>query len=519
MTGGLLTLALLGPTAPPGGELQTGDELTFVGTVEEFVDRPGTRFRRAQQLEVRVLVLGTADAWTDAAVLTLLRRTDDVVAGAVGTLTNGAKDKPAPPAARLDLVRVRADGAVERLVPAGPAPLVLDARTPTAALPPVPLDTFAPFEFGMFPPRPPRAAPDRPWTVAADPDRPAETWQAQAAEVVAGERCALLVANQQHANWARPVGGQTAWHRADAVWVSALDGTARKVHRVVRHRDGLATEPAAWVEVKYELKKQTQHAGRAFDRYRRDVEVAVCAAAEVAPYFPDAARHGAKAFEARLKRLDRYLADESDASSPYREAVQAVRRELDAARRGESVVKPAFGPLAPAPAALPRGAWPEPGRRAPDFTAGAFRLADARGKPAVLVFFQPGGELTDLALAIADALHAKYGARAAVVPLAVWDGGPAGGAAGGKGRDRRKAGVRVYDGTRAEAAYGVESVPRFAVIDAGGTVTWTFSGVGAETGYSVREQLERLLAPLAPTGPAGTTAAPAPETGTGRPRP
>jgi hypothetical protein len=513
VTGGFLALALLGPTAPPEG-LQKGDELTFTGTVEEAVDRPGNRFRRAQKLEIRVLVLEKSEAWADVAVLTLLTRTDDAVAGAVGAVTGGTPDKANPPGARLDLVRVHADGTAHLLLPVGPPPLVLDAKTPARTLPAAPLDTFAPFEFGMFPPKPPRSAPGKPWAVAStDPNRPAETWQAQGTDSVTAERCALLVMNQSHANWLTPAGGQPAWHRADAAWVSR-DGTARKVHRVIKHRDGLVTELAAWVEVKYELKDQTRVIGRTFDRYRRDVETAFAMAAEVSPFLPDAGKHGPKLFETRMHRLDLYLAD-ADASSPYREAVLAVRRQLDAARRGENVTKvaPTGGP---APAVLPkRAAWPEPGRLAPDFTAGSFRLADARGKPVVLVFFKPGSETTDLALAVADALNQKHGARSVIVPLAIW-GDPA---AGVKDRDRRKLTVPIYDGAQAETAFGVESVPRFVVLDSGGLVRWTFVGVGAETGYSAREQLERLLPGTAPNTPVGTTGTFVPGTAPLVPRP
>jgi hypothetical protein len=520
VTGSFLALTLLCPIAPPpaqpGAEagLQKGDELTFTGTVEEAVDRTGMRFRRSQRLEIRVLVLEKTETWTDAAVLTLLRRKDDAVTGAVGTITGGAPEKAVPPAARLDLVRIHSDGSVHRLLPAGP--LALDARTPAGVLPALPLDTFAPFEFGMFPPRPPRSAPDKPWAVAStDPNRPAETWQVQGTDIVNGERCTRLVVNQQHPNWVKPVGGQSAWYRADAVWVSALDGTARKVHRVIKHRDGLASELAAWVEVKYELKDQTPVLRRTFDRYRRDVEIAFATGAEIAPLLSDPVKHGAKFFETRLKMIDRYL-NESDTSSPYREAVQAVRRQLDAAQRGEAIAKPAPGaPLGLAPVTPKRPAWPEPGHLAPDFTAGAFRLAEARGKPVVLVFFKPGSETTDLALAVADALHTKYGTRAAIVPLAVWGDATA----AVRDRDRRKLTVPIYDGTQADTAYGVESVPRFVVIDAAGTVKWTFSGVGAETGYSAREQLERVLAPAAPNAAVGTTLTSGPGTGGAGPRP
>ncbi len=403
---------------------------------------------------------------------------------------------------RLDLLRVHADGSAHHLHPVGPPPLVFDAKTPARTLPALPLDTFSPFEFGMFPPRVPQSAPERPWTVAsADPNRPAEVWQAQGTDFVTAERCALLVANQQHANWAKPVGGQTAWHRADAVYVSVRDGTARKVHRVVKHRDGIATDLAAWVEVKYQLTEKVPVVGRTFDRYRRDVETAFAAGSDLTPFLADAAKHGPKFFETRAQKLDDYL-KAADPSSPYREAVVAVRRQLEAARKGESV----------APPVVPRkrNAWPEPSQPAPDFTAGAFRLSEHRGKPTVLVFFKPGSETTDLALTVADALHEKYGSRAAVVPLAVW---------ADVSKLPRKPTVPLYDGAQAETAYGVESVPRFVVVDGAGVVKWAFAGVGNETGFAVKGQLDRLLAPALPNSPTGTTRAPAPGTGVPLPRP
>ncbi len=511
MTNGWVALALLGCAAPPEPVgLHKGDELTFTGTVEEAVERPGLRFRRSQKLEVRMLVLQTQETWFDAAVLTLVRRQDDPVTGAVGTITGTMPEANTPPATRLDLVRIHADGSAHHLVPEGPPPLVLDARTPARALPPIPLDTFAPFEFGMFPPRPPRTGGDQPWTIASvDPQRPAETWQVQTTDAFKGERCIILIMNQQHPNWTQPVGGQSAWHRADAVWVSTRDGTARKVHRVIRHRDGHATELAAWVEVKYELTGRTRVIGRDFETYRRDIDIALSIAAEMAPFFSAARKHGPTLFKTRLEKVEAYL-KEADVASPYRDAVQAVRRQLEAAANGESIAKGgAYSSLVTTGSGgAQRSLWPEVGYLAPDFTAGPFRLVEHRGRPVVVVFFKPGSETTDLALAIADAIHSKYARAAAVVPLAIW--GPVADAE--KDRDRRQLRVPIFEGTQAETAFGVESVPRFVLIDARGVVKWSFCGVGAETGYFLREQLERLLSPASPNAATGTTRTSAPAT-------
>ncbi|MDB5309603.1 MAG: hypothetical protein JWO38_3805 [Gemmataceae bacterium] len=491
---GLLSLTLLLPAAPPGAgpKLQRGDELTYTGTVTEAVDRPGTRFRRAHALEVRVFVLDRRETWADAAVLTLLRRVDDTaVSGAVPVVTGVSSARPpAPPAARLDLVRVHEDGTVHLLAPPGPVPLRFAADTPARTLPAPPLDAFAPFEFGMFPPRPGAAGS---WTAAStDPSRPAETWHAKGSDFINGEQCEHLLMVQQPADWETPRGGQTSWQRVDEVWVSTQDRTARRVHRVICQRDGIAPAPAVRVEVKYELRDRDRTGGRTYDRYRQEIEVAHAAAADLAPLLRDAARLGPEPFKVRLRNLDEYLA-ENDPGTPYRGAVLAVRRQLDAGRRGEAIPAappaPVVTPPAP-PARPPEGKTPPAvGQPAPDFRAGGFRLGDARGKPVVLVFFMPGRETTDLSLAVADALQKRYGPQLTVVPLAVF-GDPA---AGVKDRNRLKLSVPVYDGAAAAPAYGVETFPRFVVIDGTGTVRWAFTGVGAETGFLAREQVDALL--------------------------
>jgi len=497
MTGTLfaLSLVIVAPPAPAG--LQKGDEFTFVGTVSEGVERPADRFRRSHALELRVFVLDRQDTWADAAVFTRLTRTADVVTSAVGTVTGTAPEANATAAVRIDIVRVNADGTVHLLAPPGPTPLKLAADTPARTLPLIPLDAFAPFEFGIFPPRVPRNAPAEPFTIGAAGNRPAEVWQAKGFEFVTAERCQLLVMNQQHADWEKPVGGQTSWHRAEQVCVSTQDGTARKVWRVIRQRDGKATAPAAWVEVKYELKEQTRLSGRTFDRVRRECEVAYAALADVTLLAPDAVKLGPKTFETRLVKLNAHL-EETDQSSPYREPMLAARRALDAARRGEVS---ALAPLpATAPATVTKPMWPEAGQAAPDFKAGTFRLSEQKGKPVVLVFFKPSGETADRALAIADALEKRYAGKATVVALAVF--GEV--AAGVKDRDRLKFTVAVHDGAAAVPVYGIDTAPRFALIDDTGKVRWSFAGVGAETGYLLKVQADQLVAPASPAPAAGT---------------
>lgn len=305
---GLMLVALLAPADPP--RLGRGTELTYAGTVTEAVDRPGQRFRRAHDLEVRVLVLDRRPGFADAAVLTLLRRSD--------------ADRAGPPAVRLDLVRIPDDGPAVRLAPTGPAPLRL-AHAPAALIPPPPLDSFAPAEFGWLPPA-------------------GAGWEPAGFGFVAAERCEESRRAEAAAGWDQPRGGETAWRRDEAVWVSARDGAARRVHRTIVQRDGVGPAPAVLIETRYALKGQARLIGRTLDRYRDEVEVAATAADGLAGLPP-------RALDARLVELAAYL-ERTDPGTPYREAVLAARRQVEAVRRGET--GPTGTPYPPGPT-RPRG--------------------------------------------------------------------------------------------------------------------------------------------------------------------
>src|SRR5262249_27064162 len=204
--------------------------------------------------------------------------------------------------------------------------------------------------------------------------------------------------------------------------------------------------PAAWIEVKYDLTDRSKLIGRTYDRSRAEIETAYAAAAELAVLLQDAARLGPQPFEARLAKLEKDL-KENEPGTAHREALLAVRRRLDAACHGEST--PAVIP----PPAQPARA-PEVGRPAPDFAASGFRLAQYRGSPVVLVFFKPGSETADLALAVANALNRRYARRVVVAPLTVF--GDA--AAGAKDRDRLKLTVPIYAGRGVGTADFVETL-------------------------------------------------------------
>jgi hypothetical protein len=527
----LLSLALIISSPGPDG-LQKGDAFTFSGTVTARVDRPTQYLHREYELCLRLFVLDRQELFADAALLTQLRRIEDAVGGAAKPVTGTSPNQNSPPIIQLDYVRIHADGSVHLLVPVGP-PFRLAVDTPVRALPTIPLDDYAPSEFGIFPPRMPRATtPGEPWTVAAGANRPEEMWVAQKKmEFINAEQCRKLVMNQHSPEWEKPVGGKTAWNRADAVWVSTQDAMARKVHRVILQRDGIPMRdgipkrdgipiiPAvgtevkyeAWIDVKYELKDHEKLNGKTYDRTRRDVEVAYDALADAATIIRDAVKLGPRHFEAKITKLDAYL-EETAPGTPFREAIVAARRTLDAGRRGD-VATPIVLPSASA--LVTHGRWPEIGESAPNLHFGKTQLSEQRGKPVVLIFLKPGGETTELSLAIVDALQKRYREAVVVVPFVVFGDT----SAALKERDRMKLTIPLYEDSSARSTYGVETVPRFAVIDHEGKVKWTFTGVGSETGFLVREQLDRLARPVSPNGQSGITAAPGTATIPPVPRP
>jgi hypothetical protein len=506
---GVLTIALFISAPGPDG-LQKGDEFTYSGSVNEKVDRPTQRFHREYELCLRLFVLERQELWADAALLTQLRRIDDAVSGATKPVTGATPNQNAPPVIRLDFVRIHTDGKVHLLVPAGP-PFRLATDTPFRALPSIPLDTFASSEFGefgLFPPRIPRSAvPGETWTVAAGSNRPDETWVVQKnMEFINAEQCQKLVMNQHPADWDKPSVGQFAWHRADAVWVSTQDATSRKVHRVIRQWDGpsklrgVDVPPAARNEVIYELKGHEKLSGRTYDRTRLDVEVAYAALSDASLLVRDAGKLAPRVFETKLAKLDAYL-DETSPGSPFREAIIAARRTVDAARRGDFAAPP---PTPSPPPQTQREKWLEIGQIAPNVRFGNQQLSDQKGRPAVLIFLKPGGETTDLSLAIAGALQKRYGDDVLVVPLVMFGET----SAALKARNRLNLNIPLYDGTSAATTYGVETVPRFALIDSTGKVKWTFTGAGAETGFLIKEQVDRLARPVITNGLSGTAPAP-----------
>lgn len=483
----VLSAALLAGAEPvtlSGPRLARGDELVYAGTVEETGERFDNRFKKKYQLDVRVFVLDVHAGGTDCGVMTTVQPLDDPLVQTAMVAAAGSdarREKPAP-IVRLELIRVSDRGRVKVLAPKGTTPpLALDARTPTTD--PLPPSTDAPptVELGAFVPLPLGPAKLGGTWDAAEPGRPPLVWTAGGETVWNGRRCAELSAVQQTDGYDLPESTRHGWKRTDAVVLAAADGFASAVERTFVRREG--RDRVGSVTVRYELQPANRHSGSKYTAVRAEVEAAWAFAAEHAA----SVRLRADELRSRRAELDRYL-DDRGTATPFRPAIEAVRRRYDTTAAPPVVSKIVITPVEQEP--------PRAGKPAPDFTAadvtkptGRTRLSAHLGKPVVVVFYKPGSVTSVETLAICEALHRQYADAVAVVPLAV--GKPTRAA---EQRATLKLTVPVFDGGEVRAAYAVESYPQFFVSDQKGLLRWAFdAGVGPEVGYLVKQEVDKLL--------------------------
>jgi len=489
----LTTLALTAPAddarTVPSPRLLVGDELHYAGEVVEVSERFDNRFRKVSDLEVRLLVLGVGPNHADAALLTRLQpRLDPVVAGpATAVLGRDAAQTPPPPTVRVELVRIDGRGRVTLLLPNAAAPKGLGAtldlgRDVTAvALPGSPLDGPPVVEVGFCVPLPLRAAAIGSSWDAADGERPPVAWSAHADTLWHGGRAVEVRGLQQSEGFDKPLEVRAGWRRTERVLVSPAEGTACRVERRTERRQGTAAQGS--VEVTYELRPGTRLSGGRFEQQAREARFAYQLGVELADL--QARRATPAEAKSRALRTRQFLTDHPAGS--FREAVEAAERRFLAAAAGERLPV-AFVALGPRPNA------PKLGAVAPDFVAPCVpdvrqtRLSSLRGRPCVMVFYRPDSKTSADTLAVAEALHAHAAGRASVVGVAVLEGP----AVAERQRAELKLTVPLLDGRGVAALYAVDSYPKFLVLDAAGVLAWQFDGYGPETGFLVREQLDRL---------------------------
>ncbi len=485
-------MATFAPSAAPEGvlsgpRLKPGDELHYVGQIQQNGERIENRFRKKFKLEVRVFVLEASEAATDCAVLTTITPLGDESIQEAVKIASGrsglkADDKSA---VRIDLIRLDDRGHATAVRPKRSLPLELNTKTPMEAIPGIALDAPTPWEFGMFAPLPVRDVKVGSNWNSPDGDRPPVAWTAKDGAVWNGRSVVEVAAVQQSTGFDAPDKFRRGWKRSETLLLSPSDGYAVTLERTVEQRDG--NEVFGSVAVQYQLQPMIRHTGAKLEAMRAEVEKAWYFSAEC-----DAMLSGRSSAESRAaaqREITRYL-DTKPSASSFRPALEAVQRRYETQRIPPVTPRIAIQPEFPSP--------PKLGAPAPDFLAaqadkatGEVRLSALKGQPVVLVFYKPGSPTSEETLAVCEALHRKYSEKAAILPLAIG----ASLIAATNQKTELNYRVPIYDGAAARKAYAVESWPQFSLVDSKGILRWSFdAGIGPEVGSLVKKELEATLA-------------------------
>jgi peroxiredoxin len=175
-------------------------------------------------------------------------------------------------------------------------------------------------------------------------------------------------------------------------------------------------------------------------------------------------------------------------ATPYRDAIVQLRKQVEAARRGES-------PAGMADDAPDNSSVAIVGQAAPDFVASdltnpgttSLRLRSWLGRPVLLVFYNPVSPTSEELLRFARDIHVRFNGSVNVIGLSVSD----------DAKDVRKQraeldlGFPVVSGSGLRISYAVETTPKIVVIDAAGVVRGASLGWGHETAGEVLAELRR----------------------------
>jgi hypothetical protein len=279
-----------------GSGLSAGQELVYRGTYSETARHDGTPFRREYELETRVFVCASEPHELRVAFCTILRDTNRA-GSAAARLEMGSVDRQG----RIRLANTRAP----TISPDGPPSL----------------------ECAGFLERP-TGEPEE-WTDSKS--EPIVRWRGCGTEVVNGVRSLKYQGVQQTPNWDRPISDRATWRRVETVWVAATTGLVVRLERVLDWRrvgrrsevqsrtvydlnGGISTYPDPLGQ---DRQREIQAAARFQD--------ALAGLARVRSPGPEYGRV--------LRAIDAHLA--AQPATPYRAAIEEIRRQAEAAQRGE----------------------------------------------------------------------------------------------------------------------------------------------------------------------------------------
>jgi peroxiredoxin len=444
--------------------LVRGQELVYRGTFTEEASGSRVQFQRAYRFEARYFVLETPPRGIEVAAMTVLNAREPRSSSPHVRVETGSS------AVRIERITVDLQGKVSP-----PAGVSLT----------VPLEGAPTLEIGPFIEAPRgRLVVNQGWEVS-EPGRPAQAWRLAGTESIGGQSCLKLIGVQQSDDWDRPRADRSAWRRQDTLWVAPRTGLGQRLERIIEQHEPARREVAQRSILRYELESALQYPPQFAQDRRQEIQQAFGLRESAQPLLSDP-RKNTRQLQALQRRITYHL--ENQPPTPYREAVLQVKNQIDAAARGEVVpVRHEEPPPAVAVAA--------PGEQAPDFVAGPItgkesgKLSRWRGRPVLLVFYNPTSYTATDLLRFTQELHTQYGKTITVVGLSV---------TGNttkvlEQRDSLRLSFPIYSGGGMRISYGVDATPKLVLIDANGVIRGMFLGWGRETSAEVLAEVRHWL--------------------------
>ena len=436
--------------------MERGTEWVYRGTFTEHTLGQRVRFQRTYRFETRVLAVEASEKGADLAVMTQLQ--DKSPPGSTPEGGSGA--------VRLERVRLESQGRI----------------TPSFS---VPLEGPPSIELGMFVELPSGRLKRLQTWQCREPGRPHLTWQVIGQETVLAQPCLKLMAIQQSDDWDQPRADRGAWRRVESVWLASRHGLAIRVERVIEHREPASREVSRSATLRYELESDLKHPAAMLNDRRVEIARALEFRTLATPLLPQPTR-ASRELAALLRKIQAFL--DSQPPTPYREAVLSLRNQVEAASRGEVVRSHYAESAAPLPLEVKN-------KPAPDFVAssmtstGTVRLSSFKGKPTLLIFYQPRSETALEMLRWAQELHTSLGKYVHIVGMSISDDS----AFVLKQRFTAEVSFPILHGSGLRASYGVEVTPTCVLLDAEGHIRHRVMGWGRETGPEVQAELRRWV--------------------------
>lgn len=437
----------------PTPQWKVGQEYLYRGTVKETNLGQSIQLLNQYQLEVRIIVIGMNGTSAEVVCCTKL-------------VQQGVPKVEQALSVHLTRANIDQRGKISSCTAPSGMPLIIDGP--------------ATWESGFILPLPAEVIQRAGTWEVAEPARLPRRFTWLPAEENSSHM--IIKAEQQSVDWEHPRADSTGWRRYDKLTFTPKAALPTKVERTIERRAPAHQKVTGRIVTEYELVKQEMLVGPLFDERRRDIQQIKLYQEEVALLSSHPHDAQARAAWQRLAlRLERYLG--TPGQSPYREAVTTLLSTVQAGMENRlSVQQAKFETMEPS---IPIG------QLTPSFTlltptGQTISSSQCRGNPCLLVFLQPGSELTKFLFVEIPAWQQRLGANtfgclmlsstesSSVLPILTESPGTL---------------LKVAFGKPLMASYGVTVTPFFVLLDADGALLSTHEGWGPE----VRQQLEKRM--------------------------